>query len=80
MSTEAGRNFDYDSDLPYPPLQKDARLVVMSDWVSRAPLMLCVASRGCSCGQDKTVTMFDTNDFLTDEYGKPYIAHKQPWS
>ncbi|KAG9099519.1 hypothetical protein FRC06_005191 [Ceratobasidium sp. 370] len=38
------------STLPYPPLHKDAKFVVLSDW-------------------DGTITNFDSNDYLTDNFG-----------
>lgn len=38
------------SELPYPPIHKDAKFVVLSDW-------------------DGTITSFDSNDHLTDNYG-----------
>ncbi|PVG01335.1 hypothetical protein CPB86DRAFT_97953 [Serendipita vermifera] len=38
------------SQLPYPPIHKNAKFVVLSDW-------------------DGTITSFDSNDHLTDNYG-----------
>ncbi|TFK73412.1 hypothetical protein BDN72DRAFT_886870 [Pluteus cervinus] len=38
------------STLPYPPVHRDKKFVVLSDW-------------------DGTITTFDSNDYLTDNYG-----------
>jgi len=46
------------STLPYPPIHKDKKFVVLSDW-------------------DGTITSFDSNDYLTDNFGMGLEKRRQ---
>lgn len=55
------------SVLPYPPIHKDAKFVVLSDWVSFSYADLCRIQADI---QDGTITDKDSNDYMTDNLGE----------
>lgn len=58
------------SVLPYPPIHKGAKFVVLSDWVSS---QFCLYQALADI-QDGTITDKDSNDYMTDNLGEQLVT------